>query len=137
LDAHRKGDSGILGTPQVRSGIPPTAGRFQRPLQQQEKSQQADQDRRSPIGQWNTFRIKMVVTKSPSQRPARRQCHHGKLRDYRPFSPSAKMSCSAGDPILRSIYIREIQRPGLFPLFNGAIWPDGLATPGYVVEGGF
>ena len=142
-----KGDSGIYlrGAPQVQIWDPGyrkigSGGLYNNKTNPSNPTKIADK----PIGQWNTFRIKMVGDKVTVDLNGERVVDNVVMENYwdysKPIFPLGQIELQChGDPIhFRNIYIREIQRPGLFrTLFNGrdlAGWVGD--TTGYVVEDG-
>ncbi|MHC4462895.1 MAG: 3-keto-disaccharide hydrolase [Planctomycetota bacterium] len=141
------GDSGIYlrGSPQVQIWDPAywkigSGGLYNNKKNPSKPSKIADK----PIGQWNTFYIKMVGERVTVKLNGELIVDNVILENYwnrsKPIFPSGQIELQChGNPIcFRNIFIREIPRPGQFrPLFNGrdlAGWVGD--TKGYKVEEG-
>jgi 3-keto-disaccharide hydrolase len=142
---HPNGDSGIYlrGTPQVQIWDPAfhkigSGGLYNNKKNPSKPLVQAD----NPIGQWNTFRIKMIGDKVTVHLNNKLVVDNTVLENYwdrkQPIFPEGPIELQChGNPIhFRNIYIREIHRPKEFrALFNGSNltgWKGD--TKGYVVE---
>jgi hypothetical protein len=141
---HPKGDSGIYlrGTPQVQIWDPAqhkvgSGGLYNNKKNPSKPSMIAD----NPIGQWNTFRIKMIGEKVTVHLNGKLIVDNVTLENYwdrsQPIFPSEQIELQChGDPIhFKNIFIREIRplkndKPtntlsaqekadGFVPLFNG------------------
>ena len=154
-----RGDSGIYlrGTPQVQiwdAGQRKigSGGLYNNKKNPSKPAMIAD----NPIGQWNTFRIKMVGERVTIHLNGKLIVNKVVLENYwdrsRPIFPSGQIELQChGDPIhFRNIYIREIPRDegprglteeekaeGYICLFNGKDLTGWIGnTDGYVAEDG-
>jgi hypothetical protein len=154
-----RGDSGIYlrGTPQVQIWDPEqhkigSGGLYNNQKNPSKPAMIAD----NPIGQWNTFRIKMVGERVTVHLNDKLIVNQVVLENYwdrsRPIFPSGQIELQChGDPIhFRNIYIREIPRDegprglteeekkeGFVSLFNGKDLTGWIGdTNGYVAEDG-
>ena len=154
-----RGDSGIYlrGTPQVQIWDPEqhkigSGGLYNNQKNPSKPAMIAD----NPIGQWNTFRIKMVGERVTVHLNDKLIVNQVVLENYwdrsQPIFPSGQIELQChGDPIhFRNIYIREIPRDegprglteeekkgGFVSLFNGKDLTGWIGdTNGYVVEDG-
>jgi hypothetical protein len=154
-----RGDSGIYlrGAPQVQIWDPDqhkvgSGGLYNNQKNPSRPTMIAD----NPIGQWNTFRIRMVGERVTIHLNGKLVVDNVVLENYwdrsRPIFPSGQIELQChGDPIhFRNIYIREIPRDegprglteeekeaGFASLFNGKDLKGWVGdTNGYVVEGG-
>ncbi len=154
-----RGDSGIYlrGTPQVQIWDPDqhkvgSGGLYNNQKNPSKPAMIAD----NPIGQWNTFRIKMVGERVTVHLNGKLIVNQVVLENYwdhsRPIFPSGQIELQChGDPIhFRNIYIREIPRDegpqgpteqekaeGFVSLFNGKDLTGWIGdTNGYVAEEG-
>jgi len=144
---HNNGDSGIYlrGLPQVQIWDPAqhktgSGGLYNNKTHPSRPEVIAD----NPIGQWNTFRIKMIGEKVTVHLNDKLVVDNVTLENFLDRSQPVftrgqiELQCH-GDPIcFRNIFIREIPRPKEFvSLFNGRDltgWQGD--TKGYVVEDG-
>ena len=142
---YANGDSGIYlrGSPQVQIWDPGhwkigSGGLYNNKNNPSQPTSIADK----PIGQWNTFYIKMVGQQVTVDLNGKRIVDNVVMENYwdrnLPIFPvgTIELQCH-GDPIcFRNIFVREIPRPGHFrKLFNGrdlAGWVGD--TQGYQVE---
>ena len=141
------GDSGIYlrGSPQVQIWDPAhhkvgSGGLYNNKKNPSKPTVIADK----PIGQWNTFRIKMVGEKVTVHLNGKLVVDNVTLENYwdrsKPIFPTEQIELQChGDPIcFRNIFIRRIPRPEEFiSLFNGrdlAGWVGD--TKGYIVKEG-
>jgi len=142
-----RGDSGLYlrGSPQVQIWDPGyrkvgSGGLYNNQKNPDKPTEIAD----NPIGEWNTFYIKMVGERVTVDLNGKRVVDNVIMENYwdrsRPIFPvgTIELQCH-GDPIcFRNIFIREIPRPGQWrKLFNGrdlAGWVGDVA--GYGVEDG-
>jgi len=154
-----RGDSGIYlrGTPQVQIWDPGqhkigSGGLYNNKKNPSKPAMIAD----NPIGQWNTFRIKMVGERVKVHLNGKLIVNNVVLENYwdhsRPIFPSGQIELQChGDPIhFRNIFIREIPRDegprpltkeekseGFVSLFNGKDLTGWIGdTDGYVAKGG-
>jgi hypothetical protein len=141
------GDSGIYlrGSPQVQIWDPKkskvgSGGLFNNKKHLSKPSVLADR----PIGQWNTFRIKMVKNRVTVHLNDQIVVNNVVMENYwdrkQPILPEGPIELQChGDPIhFRNIFIREIHRPQEFrALFNGTDlsgWKGD--TKGYLAQDG-
>ena len=159
---HPKGDSGIYlrGTPQVQIWDPAqhkvgSGGLYNNKKNPSKPSMIAD----NPIGQWNTFRIKMIGEKVTVHLNGKLIVDNVTLENYwdrsQPIFPSEQIELQChGDPIhFKNIFIREIRplkndKPintlteqekadGFVSLFNGTDLTSWVgATDSYGVKDG-
>jgi len=154
-----RGDSGIYlrGTPQVQIWDPGqhkigSGGLYNNKKNPSKPAMIAD----NPIGQWNTFRIKMVGELVTIHLNGKLIVDNVVLENYwdrsRPIFPSEQIELQChGDPIhFRNIYIREIPRDegtrgltkeekaaGFVSLFNGKDLTGWIGdTNGYIAKDG-
>jgi len=154
-----RGDSGIYlrGTPQVQIWDPEqhkvgSGGLYNNKKNPSKPAMIAD----NPIGQWNTFRIKMVDERVTIHLNGKLIVNKVVLENYwdrsRPIFPSGQIELQChGDPIhFRNIFIHEIPRDegprglteeekeeGFVSLFNGKDLTGWIGdTGGYVAEDG-
>ncbi len=154
-----RGDSGIYlrGAPQVQIWDPEqhkvgSGGLYNNQKNPSKPAMIAD----NPIGQWNTFRIKMVGERVTVHLNDKLIVNQVVLENYwarsQPIFPSGQIELQChGDPIhFRNIYIREIPRDegprgltkeekeaGFVSLFNGKDLTGWIGdTNGYVAEDG-
>ncbi len=154
-----RGDSGIYlrGTPQVQIWDPGqhkvgSGGLYNNKKNPSKPAMIAD----NPIGQWNTFRIKMVGERVTIHLNGKLIVNKVVLENYwdrsRPIFPSGQIELQChGDPIhFRNIYIREIPRDegprplteeekaaGYICLFNGKDLTGWIGdTGGYIAKDG-
>ncbi|MBN1816585.1 MAG: DUF1080 domain-containing protein [Sedimentisphaerales bacterium] len=140
-----KGDSGLYlrGSPQVQIWDPEyrkigSGGLYNNQKNPSEPLKIADK----PVGQWNTFRIKMIGDRVTVHLNGELIVDHVVMENYwdrnRPIFPTGQIELQChGDPIcFRNIFIREIPRTGQWKkLFNGrdmAGWTEG--APAYQVK---
>lgn len=139
------GDSGIYlrGAPQVQIWDPAhwkigSGGLYNNQKNPSKPTEIAD----NPIGQWNTFRIKMVGEKVTVHLNGKLIVDNVTMENYwdrkQPIFPLGQIELQChGNPIcFRNIYIREIQRPGQFrKLYNGRDLGGWVGdTKGYQIE---
>jgi hypothetical protein len=159
---HPKGDSGIYlrGTPQVQIWDPAqhnvgSGGLYNNQKNPSKPSMIAD----NPIGQWNTFRIKMIGEKVTVHLNGKLVVDNVTLENYwdrtQPIFPSEQIELQChGDPIhFKNIFIREIRplennKPintlsaqekadGFVALFNGRDFTGWTGhADGYGIEDG-
>ncbi len=144
---HPNGDSGIYlrGTPQVQIWDPAhwkigSGGLYNNQKNPSKPTSIAD----NPIGQWNTFYIKMVGQYVTVQLNGELIVDHVILENYwnrkLPIFTSEQIELQChGNPIdFRNIYIKEIPREeGFVSLFNGKDLTGWIGdVKGYVVEKG-
>ncbi len=142
-----RGDSGIYlrGSPQVQIWDPVqhklgSGGLYNNRKNPSKPSIIAD----NPIGQWNTFRIKMIGEKVTIHLNGKLVVDNVTLENYwdrsQPIFPTEQIELQChGDPIcFRNIFIREIPRLDEFVnLFNGHDLTGWVGdTKGYIVEDG-
>ncbi|MHC4096220.1 MAG: 3-keto-disaccharide hydrolase [Planctomycetota bacterium] len=154
-----RGDSGIYlrGTPQVQIWDPDqhkvgSGGLYNNKKNPSKPAMIAD----NPIGQWNTFRIKMVGERVTVHLNGKLVVNQVVLENYwdrsRPIFPSEQIELQChNDPIhFRNIYIREIPRDegtqglteeekaaGFVSLFNGKDLTGWIGdTNGYIAKDG-
>ncbi|MCK5000993.1 MAG: DUF1080 domain-containing protein, partial [Anaerohalosphaera sp.] len=150
---HDRGDSGIYlrGTPQVQIWDPKqhkigSGGLYNNQKNPRNPSKTADK----PIGQWNTFRIKMIGEKVTVYLNGELIVDKVTLENYwdrkLPIFPYEQIELQChGNPIcFKNIFIREISRPDEFKntgefvsIFNGRDHTGWVGNiEGYPVEGG-
>lgn len=142
---HPNGDSGIYlrGSPQVQIWDPAfkkfgSGGLHNNKKNPSKPAVIAD----NPIGQWNTFRIKMIGDKVTVHLNDKLVVDNVTMENYwdrkQPIFPSEQIELQChGDPIhFKNIFIREIEE-GFVSLFNGKDLTGWVGdTDGYIVEDG-
>ncbi|HEG42990.1 MAG TPA: DUF1080 domain-containing protein [Phycisphaerales bacterium] len=142
---HPNGDSGIYlrGSPQVQIWDPAfkkfgSGGLYNNKKNPGNPEIIAD----NPIGQWNTFRIKMIGDKVTVHLNDKLVVDNVTLENYwdrsQPIFPREQIELQChGDPIhFKNIFIREIEE-GFVSLFNGKNLTGWVGdTEGYIVEDG-